>query len=133
MSTEKVADLYNASLRYNHPYRNHKLDDHAELLVILDSPPLQASIAGLRRNTYLSRTNVNPTDNMDVFMVKFLGLAQGTAHKWHHIRSTLLHALDKVSRPPDPTDTDNRKELFPLKIYIQGNEPVPPAKLSWGG
>ena len=107
MATETVADLANASLRCNQPYRKHKMDDLSEAIVIPDSPPLQEYLAGLICNPYLTCNNINTTAYVNVFVDEFLGLAQDTPHRQCHFRSTLFHALEKVFRPLDPTVTAN--------------------------
>ena len=91
------------------------MDNCIEALVIPDSPPLQASLAGLSRNTYLSHANTKPTVYTDVFVDNFLGLSQGPAHRLRHFRRTLFHALDKLFRPLVPADMDNLKEVLSLK------------------
>ena len=60
-SMDAVADLDNVDLCCNQLSHKHKLDVHAESLVILYVLPLQASLAGLSRDPYLSQTNANPT------------------------------------------------------------------------
>ena len=40
--------------------------------------------------------NANPTAYIDVFVDRFLGLTQGTAHRQHQIQSTLLYTLDNL-------------------------------------
>ena len=48
MATEKVADPTNTALHCNQTSHKYKIYDRAEALVIPDSPPLQASLIGLR-------------------------------------------------------------------------------------
>ena len=95
-ATDTVADLTNATLLCNQMPRKHKLDDHAEALVILDPTPLQASLTGFIHNPYLSCTSVKPNSYVYFFIDEFLGVSQGHAHRQCHVRCTLFHAMDKV-------------------------------------
>ena len=97
--TEIVAKLDNTTLLCNHPYRKHKQYSCTEALLILDSPPLKASLTGLSHNIYLSCTNTKPTAYVDIFSDKCFGLYEGTAHRRRYARRTLSHTLDKVIQP----------------------------------
>ena len=108
-ATETVVYLANKDLRCNHLFSKHKLEDHVELVVIPESPPLQAPMSGLIRNTYLIQINANLTAYVDVNINGFLGLSQGPANRRRHVSSSLFHALDKVIQPLEPADTANQE------------------------
>ena len=57
---------------------------------------------------------------MDACVDDFLGLAQGPRNRRRHVRCTLFHTLDKVSRPLDRQDTKQRKEVLSLKELEAG-------------
>ena len=83
-----VVYLSRASLHCNHPSRKKKLDDQTEALVIPDSPPLQAYLAGLSQYPYLSCTNAKPTAYVDVsfFFVFWSGLQGPNAYSlWYGV------------------------------------------------
>ena len=72
--TDTIPDLANAALCCNQPSCKHKLDDHAEALVISGFLPLQESLEGLSRDPYLSHTNAKHNDYLEVFVEKILVL-----------------------------------------------------------
>ena len=108
-ATETVADLANEALRTHQPNKQHLLDIWAEAVEPPPAPLLTQDHANLTRDPYLRWPNVKLLAYVDVFVDDFLGLAQGTRHRRHHVCRTLFHALDKVFRPLDWQDTNQRK------------------------
>ena len=114
-ATETVADLANEDLRAHAPTLPHKLDEHAEANLVELAPSLKQKLGALPRDPYLGRKNSQLLQYIDVFVDDFLGLAQGPRHRRRHVRRTLFHALEKVFRPLDSTDIEERKEVLSLK------------------
>ena len=94
--TKTLADLANAVLRAKIPTRPHKLDDFAEVVVLVPVFPHKKETPQLCWNPYLGRLNVQLLTYIDVFVNDFLGLVQRPRHQRRHVRRTLFHALDKV-------------------------------------
>ena len=118
--TETVADLANKSLRSHQPIRPKKLDGRAEAVAPPPAPPLAEEHAKLTCNPYLRRHKAKLLAYVDVFVDDLLGLAQGPRHRRRHVRRTLFHAFDKVFRPLDCQDTQQRKEVLSLKKLEAG-------------
>ena len=108
-ATETVVDLANESLRAHAPTLPHKLDACAEAVWVEPSPSLDKQLGDLPRDPYLGRKNSQLLHYVDVFVDDFLGLAQGLWNCRRHVRHTLFHALDKVFRPLDSKDIEERK------------------------
>ena len=77
--------------------------------------------ANLTRDPYLRRPNTKLLAYVDVFVDNFLGLAQGPRQLRRHVRRTIFHALDKVFRPLDWQDANQRKEVLSLKKLDAGD------------
>ena len=99
-------------LRSHQPSRPHKLDNRAETVAPRPAPHLAKEHTILTRDPYLRRPKAKLLAYVDVFVDKFLGLAQGPQHRRRHVCRTLFHALDKVFRPLDRQDTKQRKEIL---------------------
>ena len=112
--------LANVALRCNTPTLPHNMDEMAESIVIEAPPTLQMSLAGIKRDLYLIRSNAKPSTYVDIFIDDFLGLAQLPAHRQRQVQQTLLHTLDKMFWPCDSRDSSNRKELLSLNKLLEG-------------
>ena len=119
--TETVADLENEALRAHAPTLPHKLDNRAEAVWVKPDPSLNKQLGVLPRDPYLGRKNSQILQYVDVFVDDFLGLAQGPRHRRRHVRRTFFHALDKVFRPLDSKDNEERKEVLSLKKLEAGD------------
>ena len=67
------------------------------------------------------RKRKRPLKKVDVFVDNFLGLGQGDVKTLSKIRRTLLHTLDEVFRPLEPTDDAFRKEPASVKKLLGGD------------
>ena len=73
------------------------------------------------QDTLLLRTNAQLLVYVYVLVDDFLGLVQGLTHQCCHVCRTLLHALDKVFRPLEIFDPNQRKEFLLLKKLDTGD------------
>ena len=119
-ATGTVADLANAALCANTPAQTHKLDDHAEAVVLEAVQPKDESAHPISRNPYLGRRNAQLLEYVGAFVDDFLSLAQGPQRRHRHMRRTFFHALDKVLWPLDKDDSAARKEVLSLKKLDAG-------------
>ena len=119
--TETVADLANEALRAHAPTRPHNLDERAEAVLVEPAPSPNKNLGALPRDPYLGRKNSQLLQYIDVFVDDFIGLAQEPRYRCCHVRRTLFHALDKVSRPLESTDIEERKEVLSLKKLDGGD------------
>ena len=92
-----------------------------EVIVGEELPTLQLALTGLMGDPYLRRANTNPAAYVDTFVEKILGLAQGPAHWRLQVWHALIRSLDKVFRPCESGDSDNRKDVLLLKKLRAGN------------
>ena len=69
----------------------------------------------LSQEPLLLRTNAQLFSYVDLFVSDYLGLAQGPIHWRCHMRRTPFHALDKVFRPLEKLEPNERKEFLSLK------------------
>ena len=70
---------------------------------------------------------------MNVFVDDFIGLDQGLTHQLRHVRRTIFHDLDKVSRPLEKLDLTQAKEFLSLKKLDAGDcsKSICQVLLSW--
>ena len=109
-ATETVADLANEAFHAHVPTLPHKLDNRAEAVWVKPAPSLNKQLGALPRDPYLGRKNSQLLQYVDVFLDDLLGLVQGARHRHRHVRRTLFHALDKVFRPLDFKDNEERRK-----------------------
>ena len=81
----------------------------------------------------LIRTNNQLLAYMNVFVDDFIGLDQGLTHQLRHVRRTIFHDLDKVSRPLEKLDLTQAKEFLSLKKLDAGDcsKSICQVLLSW--
>ena len=80
-----VVDMVNVFLCCNNLSNIYKLDSYEYVVVRTDTHPLYLSLTKLTRNRYLQLRNANPVAYVDVFVDAFMGLYQGTLHRWCHV------------------------------------------------
>ena len=119
--TEMVVETANKALRSHQPSKQHQLDNRAEAIEPPPAPPLTQENAQLTQNPYLRRPKSKLLAYVDVFVDNFLGIAQGPRHRRRHVCRTLFHALDKVFRPLDRQESNQRKEVLSLKKLDAGD------------
>ena len=114
-ATETLGDLAKKYLRTHQPSKQHLLDIKEEAVDPPPAPLLTQEHANLTRDPYLWRPNAKLLSYVEVFVDDFLGLAQGPRHRRRNVRRTLFHALDKVFRPLDWQEANQRKEVISVK------------------
>ena len=99
--TETIADLTNSRLPRNQ-VPGHRLEHEA-----IRPSPATGERAATRPPPVTfrpsQRMRTTPVGSVDVFVDDFLGLAQGSADRRRHITRTLLHTIDEVLQPADPS------------------------------
>ena len=141
-ATETIADLANMRLRQCASPLPHHLDELAQS--IQPTPPAPPSdtsaLPPIARDPSLP-TSGRPLAYTDVFVDDFVGAAQHTPpapqpplsppstdlplDNLRRVRRILLHAVDDVFRPLDPTDPPERREPVSMKKLLEGD-------CSWG-
>ena len=135
-ATETIADLANMRLRDLLSPLPHHLDALAQS--IPSPPPAPPSdmslLPPIQRDPSLPTTG-QPLAYTDVFVDDFVGAAQHTAPSPHspmgtsdnlqRVRRILLHAIDDVLRPLEPSDPPQRREPVSIKKLRAGD-------CSWG-
>ena len=141
-ATETVADLANMRLRHLLTPLPHHLDELAQS--IPSPPPAPPSdmslLPHIQRDPSLPTTG-RPLAYTDVFVDDFVGAAQRAAtcpidpvndldkhapvDNLQRVRRILLHAIDDVFRPLDPSDPPQRREPVSVKKLRAGD-------CSWG-
>jgi hypothetical protein len=124
-ATETVADMANRRLQ-NHwrppPHRLERLANTQPSALLPASGQKDTPVAVMRptqppRRQYKSK----PVTSVDVFVDDFIGLCQGDVPKRNVVRRVLLHSLDEVFRPLEPSDNPHRKEPASEKKLLQGD------------
>jgi hypothetical protein len=114
-ATETIADLANSRIS-RRQVPNHRLEHEAirpaSALTHHTAPPVQFRPSQRMRTT--------PVGTIDVFVDDFLGLAQGTAERRRHITRVLLHTIDEVLQPADPS-RPFQKEPASIKKLRKGD------------
>jgi hypothetical protein len=111
-ATKTIADLVNSRLSRTQVPR-HRLEHEALRFDSALSVPAHPVAPAPFRPSQRMRTT--PVGSVDVFVDDFLGLAQGTADRPRHITRVLLHTIDEVLQPADPT-RPSQKEPASVKI-----------------
>ena len=145
-ATETIADLANMPLRQiAHPLPHH-LDELAQSIQATPpAPPSDmSSLPPIARDPSLPTTG-QPLSYTDVFVDDFVGAAQCSAmallpapaplpapttsdlplDNLQRVRRILLHAVDNVLRPLEPSDPPERREPVSMKKLLEGD-------CSWG-
>ena len=132
-ATETIADLANTRLWY----MAHPLPHHLDALAhsILSPPPAPPSdmsaLPPIARDPSLPVSGA-PVAYTDVFVDDFVGLAQHAPppppptttpplDNLRRVRRILLHAVDDVFRPRDPSDPPERREPVSMKKLLEGD------------
>ena len=131
-ATETITDIANKRLRSQLYPPEHPLDLLAES-VLSPSPikePDQSPRSVMAVSTPITTRDpslphpAHPLSYVDVFVDDFIGLSQESSNS-RRVRKILLHAIDDVLRPLEPTDHPSRREPVSLKKLRQGD-------CSWG-
>ena len=143
-ATETIADLANMRLRrIAHPLPHH-LDALAQSIhATPPAPPSDmSSLPPIARDPSLPATG-QPLSYTDVFVDDFVGAAQRSAQQpasapppapiisdlpldnLQRVRRILLHSVDDVLRPLEPSDPPERREPVSMKKLLEGD-------CSWG-
>lgn len=124
-ATETVADLANRRLQNRWAPPAHRLDRLAETPPPkpLDGSGQVDSSAATTRPTNIPhrKHHPRPAASVDVFVDDFIGLCQGQQSRRQQVRRVLLHSLDDVFRPLQPSDNPHRKEPASEKKLAQGD------------
>jgi len=116
-ATETVADLANASIRAGTTFPPHRLESAAETG--------RGQDLWSTRPTHLSPQPRDfaqePLRYVDVCLDDLIGVAQGSPDDLAQLRRVILHNLDRVFRPLEPSDDPNRREPTSLKKLLQGD------------
>jgi hypothetical protein len=129
-AAETACDLANARLHWDPP--PHRLDAEADTPPAPNGPtavpascspaPFPASTPEppprLQRRRRLRRT---PLAQFDLYVDDYLGAAQGSRKRLQRLRRVLLHSLDEVFRPLDPSDSPYRQEPASVKKLRKGD------------
>jgi hypothetical protein len=129
-ATETVADLANARINWHPP--PHRLDADADTLPDPSGPtavpasrspaPFPAStLEPPTRHQRRKRLRRKPLAQFDLYCDDFLGAAQGSSRRRKRLRRVLLHSLDEVFRPLEPTDSPYRQEPASVKKLKKGD------------
>lgn len=130
-ATETITDVANAHIHWRPP--PHRLYQASE------TPPASLDAAGapappcsrpadlmsvrppLHGREPSAPSYQRPLAYWDVYVDDFIGVVQGNKHRRRRVKEVLLHALDDVFRPLDPSDNPNRQEPASLKKMSKGD------------
>ena len=126
-ATETVCDLANQDLREGVTHGPHKLENLTRTL-----PPPEDPWTWPRTNQakwtwvevppedLLPVGEGDPVEDWDVYVDDFMGQAQGDEADRSRVTRSLLHSMDKVFRPLEPSDPSDRKEPISIKKLQKG-------------
>ena len=124
-----IANMANLKLIQYPSLSKHQLEKVANTLADGDSSedeiPVHASSA--------NREHANkPVAYVDAYVDDLIGLAQGMSHKTL-VSQAILHSIDNVFRPVEPSDHHKRQEPAPFKKLTKGDGHMATKKtiLSW--
>lgn len=113
-ATETIADCANADLARVVPAHSHRLESLAMGEEAESSPPFQPT---LRPREYIEK----PLGYVDVYIDDIIGLVQGDRSRQRYLSRTILHNVDKVFRPLEPSDNPHRLEVVSVKKLEKGD------------
>jgi len=116
-ATETVADLANASIRAGTTFPPHRLESAAETGRDQDLWSTRPAHLSPQPRDFAQ----GPLRYVDVHLDDLIGVAQGPPDDLAQLRRVILHNLDRVFRPLEPSDDPNRREPTSLKRLLQGD------------
>ena len=108
-STETVSDLANNVLHDLCHTQHYPMDYHAERVSIQPFPPLNSFLSAIPRDPMPGCKNADLLAYVEIFVEKFLGLAQGPVHHCWHVCRTIFHSLEQVFHSKDTVDLLEQK------------------------
>jgi hypothetical protein len=120
-ATETCADLANEALKTDQQPESHPLDERACKGDRLDGHSVAPSASPACAPDPSLPCQAVPLSEVDVYVDDFIAVAQGSHQRLRNVRSTLLHAIDKVFRPNDAGDVGTRAEPVSLKKLDKGD------------
>lgn len=124
-ATETIADLANNNIHQSST--PHQLDALADTEAAIDPTPQQLAIDLLPSLAPPPppHPDMNPSKPrlayIDLYMDDFLGLCQGNRRTRNRVRRILLHAIDAVLTPLDPTLHPQHNEPTSVKKLLKGD------------
>jgi hypothetical protein len=124
-ATETVADIANQALQHSAqscPYRLDVLSESVAPPPLGGPPALTSPTADPVPHRRAPQGRPLPAvKKWDVYVDDFIGMVQGGWRHRRHVKRVLLHTLDRVFRPLDSGDSEQRQEPASVKKLRKGD------------
>ena len=113
-ATETAADLANATLQSTKPVPPHRLETEA-------TKPVRRTVDHPRSPSSPRPVFDDPIAYTDVYLDDLIGVVQGSDKELLRLTRVILHSIDRIFRPLEPTDRPQRQEPISLKKLLKGD------------